>query len=129
MKKGKKGSNMDKCMASAPMILRIVVGLVFFVPGIMKLMSLIQTGDHMVSGLLGGAVWLAWILAIVEIVAGAMVILGKKQCLGSVLLGVILIVAIILTQAWTNPGNFLWHLLGLAALFQVLASSPSCMKK
>jgi len=122
MKKKKKST---KYKALAPYLLRIMVGLLFLGPGLMKIKAL-SGGGHPVVGMLGGIVALAWILAIVEVLAGGMLVAGYKQSLATIPLAVILIGAIILTKAWSDPMSLLWHLVGIAALFQVYTACPCC---
>ena len=131
MKKGKK--HCEKCAAMAPLLLRIMVGLLFVVPGLVKLQWLISGNADMLVGMLWGVTAFAWILAIVEVIAGGMIIAGYKQCVAAIPLAVILIGAIFVTKAWVGipTGNFnlIWHLLGIAVLFQVHVASPSCSVK
>lgn len=103
-------------------ILRILLGLLFLIPGIDKLVGLLGDG-HMIAQMLGTSG--AWILLIVEILFGIAVIIGWKLKftpwpLAIVMLGAIFM-AVIPGRA-ENPMwviNLLFHLVALAGLASV----------
>jgi len=106
----------------SPTMLRAILGPLFILPGIMKLMN-----PAMISGMLGSMGFpaptlFAWILIISEIGFGLAVLAGFKIKYTVWPLVVILLVATALVFAPmigtdpSAPGQVLFHLLGIAAL-------------
>ena len=111
-------------------ILRIVAGLLFLLPGIMKLMD--PAG---ITGMLTGLgfpapSFLAWILLLSEIIFGASLIVGWKTKYTTWPLVIVLLVAtltIALPGALENPMgwvNVLFHLVGIGALISIFLDGP-----
>tara|TARA_Y100000310_G_scaffold328112_1_gene395664 strand:+ start:262 stop:645 length:384 start_codon:yes stop_codon:yes gene_type:complete len=112
-------------------LLRITLGLLFLVPGLSKLMD--PSG---ITGMLAGigfpaAALFAWILIIVEILAGAALILGKKLKVATWALFIVLLVALLLVHFpafdMANQGtvmDILWRLVGLGGLLSLQATGP-----
>ena len=111
-------------------ILRIVAGLLFLLPGIMKLMD--PAG---ITGMLTGLgfpapSFLAWILLLSEIIFGASLIVGWKTKYATWPLVIVLLVAtltVALPGALENPIgwiNVLFHLVGMGALISILLDGP-----
>lgn len=111
-------------------ILRIVTGLLFLLPGIMKFMD--PAGiTGMLSGLSFPApAFLAWILLLSEIIFGATLIVGWKTRYTVWPLIIVLTVAtltVALPGALENPIgwiNVLFHLVGLGALVTIFLEGP-----
>jgi len=78
----------------------------------------------MVSGMLGGIVAFAWILALVEFVAGAMVIINYKAKWAALPLIIIMVAATIIKTVMFgfDLPDTLFHLVTAAALFSVYAN-------
>jgi len=112
-----------------PVIFRVIVGLMFLVMGISKV-----TNIAMITGMLQGlgvpvAPITAWLVAIVEVVGGAMLLLGWKMEYAIWPLIVILIVAtvtVIVPQALQSgsPVGIFWIILGIGALVSLHISGP-----
>jgi len=111
-------------------ILRIVAGLLFLLPGIMKLMD--PAG---ITGMLTGLgfpapSFLAWILLLSEIIFGASLIVGWKTKYTTWPLVIVLLVAtltVALPGALENPMgwvNVLFHLVGIGALINIFLDGP-----
>ncbi|NCO11340.1 DoxX family protein [Candidatus Pacearchaeota archaeon] len=111
-------------------ILRIVAGLLFLLPGIMKLMD--PAG---ITGMLTGLgfpapSFLAWILLLSEIIFGASLIVGWKTKYTTWPLVIVLLVAtltVALPGALENPMgwvNVLFHLVGIGALISIFLDGP-----
>ncbi|OIO80690.1 hypothetical protein AUJ84_02850 [Candidatus Pacearchaeota archaeon CG1_02_32_132] len=111
-------------------ILRVVAGLLFLLPGIMKLMD--PAG---ITGMLTGLgfpapSFLAWILLLSEIIFGASLIVGWKTKYTTWPLVIVLLVAtltIALPGALENPMgwvNVLFHLVGIGALISIFLDGP-----
>ena len=111
-------------------ILRIVAGLLFLLPGIMKLMD--PAG---ITGMLTGLgfpapSFLAWILLLSEIIFGASLIVGWKTKHATWPLVIVLLVAtltVALPGALENPMgwvNVLFHLVGIGALISIFLDGP-----
>lgn len=111
-------------------ILRIVTGLLFLLPGIMKLMD--PAG---ITGMLSGLGFpapslFAWVLLLSEIVFGASLIVGWKTKYTTWPLIIVLAVAtltVALPGAMENPMgwiNVLFHLVGIGALIAIFSDGP-----
>jgi putative oxidoreductase len=117
------------------LVLRIVLGLLFIVPGISKLMD--PSG---IIGMLSGlgipiAGFFGWILLLSEIVFGLSLVIGWKTeyttwPLLVVLVGATFLVAIPSINM-SNPMTImgvLWHLVGIGGLTTILLSGPGKYK-
>ncbi len=126
-----------KCAQYAPTVLRVGLGVLFLVPGIMKLMN-----PAMVSGMLGQigfpmATLFAWILILVEVVGGLMLITGFKTKFAVPPLVIVMLVAIFAVVVPTISGNLaagavglLFHVLALLGLVSVgMSGSGACSIK
>ena len=126
----------NKCSLYAPTILRICVGLLFVLPGLLKLVN-----PSMVQGMLTqigfpSPMFFTWVLILVEIIGGLMLIVGFKAKYAVWPLVVIMIVAIITTvvpQLVQSPMaviSLLFHLLAIGSLVSIYLSGPgSCSIK
>lgn len=98
-------------------ILRVVVGIVFLVHGIQKL-----NGIDMVTGFftqvgIPAAGFFAWVVALVETIGGAALILGVGTHIAAVLLSVVMLVAIFgVKRKMGFTGGYEFDLTLLAAL-------------
>lgn len=113
------------CNEWAPTVLRAALGLLFVIPGVMKLMN--PAG---IIGMLSNigfplpAFW-GWLLLASEIVFGTSVLVGFKVRYTVWPLVVIMAVAIltvVLPTATSNPVNLLFHLLTIASLVNLFFS-------
>ncbi|MEK7459966.1 MAG: DoxX family protein [Patescibacteria group bacterium] len=84
---GEQGKNV------ALLLLRIALGGVFLFHGIQKLMMMDGTVQFFAS--IGFAAWVAWLVAITEVTAGALMVLGALTNFAAWVMIIILIVAII----------------------------------
>lgn len=103
-----------------PLALRVVVGLIFVMQGYSKLQDISGFAGMLETSGYPIALVLAWLVALVELVAGAMLVLGIYTRNASVPLKIVIVFAIITKllggfggAAWTN---IQWDLLLLAAL-------------
>jgi putative oxidoreductase len=120
---------LDKSQGTA--ILRIALGLLFLVPGLAKLMD-----PAMVTGMLSGlgfptASIFTWILILVEIIFGALLIIGIKTEIAVWPLFVVLLIALLLVGIPSfeisnvqSVMNILWHLVALAGLLSISSTGP-----
>ncbi|MFT4303395.1 MAG: DoxX family protein [Candidatus Woesearchaeota archaeon] len=107
-------------------LLRLVLGLLFVVPGIDKLLGMIS-GGHMLAGMLG--VPLTWLVLLSEIAFGIAILIGFQLKYTVWPLVIILAAAIImvnLPNATSVMGwlDVLFHLLGIAALISLYLTGP-----
>ncbi|MEK6914558.1 MAG: DoxX family protein [Nanoarchaeota archaeon] len=114
-----------------PALLRIALGILFLVPGLAKLMD-----PGMITGMLSGlgfpvAPLFAWILILVEIICGALLIIGFKTEIAIWPLFVVLLVALLLVAIPSFDASkvdtimaLLWHLVGLAGLLSINSTGP-----
>lgn len=118
----------EKCCDLGPAVLRLVLGPLFVVPGVSKLLN-----PGMIIGMLGSLgfpapVFFGWLLLLSEIVFGAAVFAGYKVKYVVWPLVLVLVVATItvyLPKLATDPMaivNVLFHLLGVAALVNLYLS-------
>lgn len=114
------------CLCWGPAVLRVSLGLLFLIPGIMKLMN-----PSMIIGLLQGmgfpaATAFGWIVLLSELVFGAALIVGFKVRYAIWPLAIILLVATIMVHVpSTDPMkwiNVLFHLVGIAGLVSLFNS-------
>lgn len=119
-----------ECKEYGPSVLRLVLGPLFVIPGIMKL-----TNPGMIIGMLGGmgfpgATFWGWLLLLSEIVFGAAVFVGWRVKYTVWPLVVVLVVATALVHIPAMAGNpmglinVLFHLLGIAALLSLNLTGP-----
>jgi len=104
-------------------VLRVLLGLLFLLPGISKLMTLIGTGTHaMLVGMMGLSAAVVWALAIVEVVCGIALLLGYQVKYAAWPLVVVILAAGFMTIDKANPMwqiSLLFHLVTGAALAHV----------
>jgi len=111
-------------------ILRIITGLLFLLPGIMKLMD--PAG---ITGMLTGLGFpapslLAWVLLLSELIFGISLIAGWKTKYTTWPLVIVLLAAtltVALPGASENPMgwiNVLFHLVGIGALISIFLDGP-----
>ncbi|MFA6073320.1 MAG: DoxX family protein [Candidatus Woesearchaeota archaeon] len=105
--------------------LRIALGLLFLITGLIKIFSLFGPSNQMPTyfAALGipAPLFVAWLVAIIEVLGGVSLILGLCTKWPSIALGIILLVATILTTL--NPLkwiNFAQHLVFITALIAVM---------
>ena len=121
------------CKQYASSILRLVLGPLFIIPGIMKL-----TNPGMIIGMLGGLgfpvpVFWGWLLLLSEIFFGTSVLVGWKVRYTVWPLVIVLVVATItvhLPSMATNPMGLLdvlFRLLGIAALINLHLNGPGAV--
>jgi putative oxidoreductase len=121
----------NKYKEYAPTILRVVLGALFIVPGLQKLMN-----PAMIIGMLGklgfpAAGLLGWVLILSEIGFGATVLAGWKLDKTVWPLVIILLVAMFKVHipaifAGTPMAlvSVLWHIVGIGALISLYFSGP-----
>jgi len=111
-------------------ILRIVAGLLFLLPGIMKLMDPAGITGMLIGLGFPAPSFLAWILLLSEIIFGASLIVGWKTKYTTWPLVIVLLVAtltVALPGALENPMgwvNVLFHLVGIGALISIFLDGP-----
>ena len=105
---------------------RIVVGLIFLIAGLSKLMN----GAHMFTGMLNNIgfpmpVVFAWLVTIIEIVGGLFLILGLFDKIVASLLAIIMIVALFTVHlgSWNESR---YPLLLLVLLVKFIGSKGNC---
>lgn len=116
-----------------PFALRLVLGLLFLIPGVMKLMD-----PGMIIGMLGGmgfpvATAFGWILLLSEIIFGVCILLGWKVKYTAWPPVIILLVATVMVHIPAMAGNpmglimVLFHVLGIAALVSVFLTGAGAL--
>jgi len=111
-------------------ILRIVAGLLFLLPGIMKLMDPAGITGMLIGLGFPAPSFLAWILLLSEIIFGASLIVGWKTKYTTWPLVIVLLVAtltVALPGALENPMgwvNVLFHLVGIGVLISIFLDGP-----
>ncbi len=137
MKKGNSASCMSRPDVALGLV-RLAVGLLFLIPGIMKFNSpeMFQGMLGDMFGLTGGALMLAfWLVVLFEALGGLFVILGKliPWQLYKVSLFGQLIILLVALFAVHIPGEMpmrepviLFHILGVASLVGLLVTPPMC---
>lgn len=97
-------------------LLRLFMGLLFIYGGIGKLFGVLGgPGIEMFSGMVWGSMFLAYLVAIVELIAGLALVLGIMSRQASVLLSIILLVAIFHIHIPNDP-NIMNTLIRLALI-------------
>ncbi len=98
---GKKCCGMSACMCGNKnlglLLLRLAAGSIFLVAGIMKLQGMDMVVGYFES--MGIPAFVAWLVAIIEVLGGAMLVLGVFVRKAAILLSVIIAAAIILVHA------------------------------
>lgn len=90
------------------LLFRVGFGMFFFFSGLPKFQALLA-GTNPLGGM-GIAIWLTWIVAIVEMVGGALLVLGLLMMPSGILIGVTMIVAMLMaTLSPFNAKNFFLH--------------------
>ncbi len=102
-------------------ILRLVVGIVFAVHGILKLSNMEGTVKFFTMIHIPGAAFFAWVVALVETLGGIALVLGIGTTIAAVLLGIVMIVAIFSAKLKVGfVGGYEFDLTVLAGLIAVL---------
>ncbi len=78
---------------SGLLLLRLVVGAIFLFAGIMKLSNISGTAGFFAS--LGLGLWLVWVVAILETLGGASMVLGVWTKVSGTILAVIMLVVLV----------------------------------
>ncbi len=129
----KEKSTSMTCAAYGPTVLRVFTGVLFVVPGLMKLMN-----PSMIIGMLGQMGWplatvFGWIVILSEVLCGLAVIAGFKLKYTVWPLVVIMLVAtfgVYVPMLGADPtaiGSVLFHLLALAALVNLYLTGPGAL--
>lgn len=116
MAKKKNEHDCEKGKRISHMLLRISVGIFFFLSGLPKIQALLG-GTNPLAGF-GVAIWLAWIVGIVELIGGAFLVFGFLSMESGALISVTMLVAIILL--FVKGSINLGELAGWKSLFQHL---------
>lgn len=111
----------------APTLLRIVLGLLFLVPGLFKLLD-----SSKIIGMLGGlgfpfASFFGWLVIISEVLFGFLLLVGVKVKYSVIPLAIIIIVAIIKVVIPNMNGSFLnllFHILAVAVMISIALTGP-----
>jgi uncharacterized membrane protein YphA (DoxX/SURF4 family) len=105
--------------------LRVLIGLLFLIPGVFKIMNpnafigMLESMSFPIPFVLG------WVVIICEILCGAAIIIGWNTKKATIPLLVIIIIGLIIgiiTLDISNQAsimNVMWHLVGLAALSHI----------
>jgi putative oxidoreductase len=127
-------SALDKYSDWGPFFLRLVAGGIFVWAGVDKIMGLLGEGAMVTEMLVfagGAAVALAWVLALVELVGGAMLVLGWNARLAAVPLAFAMLVAVLLTTAgmgFLAMGTWAaWYALAITVYVAVCGSGPKSL--
>mgnify|MGYP001580339444 FL=1 len=113
-----------------PALLRLTLGLLFIIPGIMKLLN-----PSTIIELLGkigfpGAAFWGWLVLLSEIIFGIAVLIGFRIKYTVWPLALILVVAILTVHIPAmngNPLNVVFHLLALASLISLSLTGPGTL--
>lgn len=111
----------------SPLLIRVFVGLLLLIPGIFKLMNPAGVSGMLTNLGFPSPVFFAWILILIEIIFGAIVILGWKLKYTVWPLVVVLAVAtitVVIPNMNGSPTNLLFHLLGIASLISLTLTGP-----
>ncbi len=106
----------NKYLEYSPLVFRAIVGLMFLVTGITKILN-----PQGIIGMLGGAgffwptAW-GWLVILSEILFGALVLAGWKLKYTIWPLVIIMIVATVMVGTLKNPTGLLFHLLTIWTL-------------
>lgn len=100
------------------LLFRVGFGAFFLLSGLPKFQALIA-GNNPLAGF-GIAVWLVWIVAIVELVGGGLLILGLLIMPSAILIGITMIVAMLMaTLSPFNAKNFFLHWIYIWGAFYI----------
>ncbi len=108
-------------------VLRVVLGLLFLIPGIGKLMNVSGTAGFLGSLGIPLAAVAVWLLIAAEVLGGLALIVGWQVRWAAIPLAIVMLVAIVTVAApgaSANPSGLLLHILAVAGLFQVFAAGP-----
>ena len=108
-------------------LLRVVIGLLFVVSGIKKMLA-----PDMVIGMLGNlgfpiAPFFAWVLILSEALFGAFVLVGYKVKYTAWPLAIVLIIAeilVVIPNGGVGSTNSFFHLIGIAGLITIALTGP-----
>jgi len=107
--------------------LRIALGLLFFIPGVGKLLDPSgPTGMLTNLGFFAPALF-AWLLILVEVLCGAALVAGWQTKWAVLPLAVVMLVAIftvVIPNMGGSPVNLLFHILALAGLNSLYFTGP-----
>jgi putative oxidoreductase len=103
----------------AVLIVRLIIGGIFIFSGWMKISDMTMTVGFF--GTLGIPAFLAYIVGYAEFIGGILLVIGLWTCISSIVLGIIMIVAVILTVS-AGPSMFMTPLVTLAGLISILGS-------
>ena len=109
-----------------PSVLRLVLGLLFIIPGVTKLMNPVGViGMLQGMGFFWPIVW-GWLVILSEVLFGLTVLVGWKLKYTIWPLVVIMIVASVLVVIpnMKSPTNLLFHLLAIAGLLSIAWTGP-----
>lgn len=123
----------DNNAAYGGLILRVVVGLLFLVPGIFKLTAP-AGAQSMLEGMgIPAAAVMVWLLILAEVLGGLALILGvgtKYAVWPLVIVLVVATVTAVVPSFATDPMamvNLLWHVTGIAALISLYLTGPGAL--
>lgn len=110
-------------------LLRVAIGLLFLIAGINKF-----NNPDMIIGMLSGlsfpaATFFGWLLILVEVIFGALVLIGYKVKYTAWPLAIVLAVAWILVAGPNSEGGILsnnsfFHLIGIAGCITIALTGP-----
>ena len=107
-------------------LLRVTIGLLFFVAGIKKFM-----GPEMVTGMLTNLgfplpSFFAWILILSEVIFGALIFVGYKVRWTAWPLVIVLAIAwiLVVVPGDISSSNSFFHLIGIAGLITIALTGP-----
>ena len=116
----------EKYKEYAPVVLRVVVGLLFAVHGYQKLTLM---GVDAFAGMLAGmgiplAGVMAWVVILTEVIGGIALVLGIGSRHFSTLLAIIMTVAILKVKLVKGWGEYNYDLMLLIACISLILSGP-----
>jgi putative oxidoreductase len=108
-------------------LLRVTIGLLFFIAGIKKLMN-----PDGIIGMLGGLgfpapLFFGWVLILAEVIFGALIFIGYKVRYNAWPLAIILAVAVLFVTIPNEgfaSGTFYFHLISIAGLITIALTGP-----
>ena len=108
-------------------LLRVVIGLLFLVSGIKKILA-----PDMVIGMVGKigfpiAPFFAWVLILAEVIFGTLVLVGYKVKYTSWPLAIVLAIAwilVVIPNGGIGSTNSFFHLMGIAGLITIALTGP-----
>jgi putative oxidoreductase len=111
--------NLKKYSGWAPLSLRLVFGVIFVIFGVMKLGSIVVTAGYMDKMGIPLPLFMAWVVALAELLGGLALILGRWTRLAAILLGVEMFVAVFITLHG-GPQAFMAPLFAFGAMITLL---------